>query len=60
MNRYRFIPTMLLGMLLSLGLLTGCEDNEPVEDLGENIEELSDGVQETANDARREIDDATD
>lgn len=56
----RLIPVILLGLIMSLGLLTGCENNDPVEDLGENIEELGDDVQEGANDTIRTIEDAAD
>lgn len=60
MDTKRLIPAVLLGLLLSLGLLTGCEDDSRVENIGENIEELGEDVKEGANDARRSIEDATD
>ena len=60
MSTNKYLPTMLLGLLLSLGLVAGCEDDSPVENLGENIEELGDDVEEGANDAQRSIEDAAD
>ncbi|MDF1819490.1 MAG: hypothetical protein P1U54_12680 [Immundisolibacteraceae bacterium] len=54
------LPIALLGLLLTLGLVTGCEEDTAAENLGENIEELGEDVQEGANDARRSIEDAAD
>jgi hypothetical protein len=60
MKTNRILPVVSLSILLSLSLLTGCEDDSPAENIGENIEELGEDVQEGANDARRSIEDATD
>ncbi|MDF1645307.1 MAG: hypothetical protein P1U80_14130 [Pseudomonadales bacterium] len=71
MNLNKLLPAAFLGLLLSLGLLAGCEDDSPAENLSENVEEFGDDVEdfsddmqgkaeEGANDARRAIDDATD
>ncbi|CAH1385341.1 hypothetical protein [Candidatus Nitrotoga sp. M5] len=61
MKSYRLIPAILLGLLLSLGFLTGCVNhNEPIEDLSENAEEIGANVKESANDAQRGVEDATD
>tara|TARA_R110002124_G_scaffold183145_1_gene350521 strand:- start:9977 stop:10159 length:183 start_codon:yes stop_codon:yes gene_type:complete len=60
MKTNRLIPTLFFGLLLSLGLLVGCEDNDPVEDLGDNVEEFGEDLQEAADDTRRKIEDATD
>lgn len=60
MNTNRFLPTVFFSLLLSLGLLTGCENDSPAENLGENFEELGEDVEEGVNDARRGIEDAAD
>lgn len=60
MNRYKLKSAIVLGLLLSLGLLVGCDDNDPVEQFGENVEELGDDVQEVTDDTRREIEDIAD
>jgi hypothetical protein len=60
MSTKTYLPITLLGLLLSLGLVTGCEEDSAAENLGENIEELGEDVQEGANDARRSIEDAAD
>ena len=60
MKTNKILPVVSLSLLLSLGLMTGCEDDSPTENLGENIEELGEDVQEGANDAGRSIEDAMD
>mgnify|MGYP003386346558 CR=1 FL=1 len=60
MKTNKILPAVSLSFLLSLGFLTGCEDDSPAENFGENIEELGEDVQEGANDARRSIEDAAD
>lgn len=60
MNTNRLTPAILMSLLFSFGLLAGCDDNDPIENMGDHVEELGDDIQESANDARREIDDATD
>ncbi|MDF1832068.1 MAG: hypothetical protein P1U52_06920 [Porticoccaceae bacterium] len=60
MKSKNILFVITLSLLLPLGLLTGCEDDSPAENLGENIEELGEDVQEGANDAGRSIEDAMD
>lgn len=60
MNTNKLLPTVVLSLLLSLGWLTGCEEDSPAEKRGEHIEELGEDVQEGANDARRSLEDAAD
>jgi|TARA_R110002050_G_scaffold283970_1_gene432917 hypothetical protein len=60
MKTNKILPVVSLSFLLSLGLLAGCEDDSPAENLGENVEELGEDVQEGANDAGRSIEDAMD
>ena len=60
MKNHTLILKILLGLLLSIGLLAGCEDNNPVEEAGDKIEDIGDDAQEAVNDTRRELEDATD
>lgn len=50
-------------LALSVGFLTGCEEQGPAEEAGENIdeavEEAGDEMEEAAEEAEDEIDDAT-
>ena len=54
MNKKKsFFPTLILSLLLSLGFIAGCEEEGPAEEFGESVDEA-------AEDAQREIEDATD
>ena len=60
MKIYSLIPKILLGLLLSIGLLAGCEDKNAIEKTGDKIEELGGDAQEVVDDTRRKLEDATD
>ena len=60
MNSNRTFLTLIAGLFLSLAILAGCEDDSPMEEIGDGFEEMGDGIEEAANDAQREIEDATD
>jgi hypothetical protein len=53
MNRKKLIPAVALAMLMSLGFVTACEKEGPVEKLGEKVDEA-------ASDTKRAIEDAAD
>lgn len=53
MKTYKLIPALSLSLLMSLGLLSGCDNNDPIDDMGDKL-------QESADDAGRAIEDATD
>lgn len=53
MKTFKLIPALSLALLVSLGFLSGCDNNDPVDNAADSIEE-------GANDTGRAIDDATD
>jgi hypothetical protein len=54
---------LALMFAMSLAMLTGCEDQGPAEEAGENIdeavEEAGDNMEEAAEEVEDEVDDAT-
>ena len=46
----KFIPVLATSMLLSLGLLSGCDTDGPAEETGEEIDEAADDARDALED----------